>query len=150
MKEFEMLCKEFEQMDVVSYTAYLTEKSTNVLPALQAAAENGVDGAAIFFSFIMSAIAADGKLAEEEYAIISPLLRAFFNRDVTYEECQKAFKEYKKEAKQLKTIANQMVDILGLFSDDLKNDIVIICLMICAIDGKVSLKEKRWIKQLAA
>ena len=147
MKEFEILCKEFEQMDVVSYTAYLTEKSTHVLPALQAAAENGVDGAAIF---IMSAIAADGKLAEEEYAIISPLLKAFFNREVTYEECQKAFKEYKKEAKQLKSIANQMVDILGLFSDELKNDIVIICLMICAIDGKVSLKEKRWIKQLAA
>jgi len=150
MKEFEMLCKEFEQMDVVSYTAYLTEKSLHVLPALQAVAENGIDGAAIFFSFIMGAIAADGKLAEEEYAIISPLLRSFFNRDVTYEECQKAFKEYKKETRQLKTVANQMIDILGLFSEELKNDIVIICLMICAIDGKVSLKEKRWIMQLVA
>ena len=50
----------------------------------------------------MSAIAADGKLAEEEYAIISPLLKAFFNREVTYEECQKAFKEYKKE--ELRTV----------------------------------------------
>ena len=43
-----------------------------------------------------------------------------------------------------------MVDILGLLSDELKDDIVIICLMICAIDGKVSLKEKKWIKQLIA
>ena len=117
MKDFELLCKEFEKMDAVSYSAYLTEKSLHVLPALQAAAENGIDGSAIFFSFIMGAIVADGKLAEEEYAIIYPLLKAFFNREVTYEECQKTFKEYKKEAKQLTIVANQMVDILGLFSE---------------------------------
>ena len=150
MKEFDKLCKEFEKMDVLSYTAYLTEKASTVLPALQAAAENGVDGSAIFFSFIMGAIAADGKLAEEEFAIICPLLKAFYNRDVTYEECKNVFNQYKKEVKKLPIVADQMVDILGLFSEELKNDIVMICLMICAIDGKVSYKEKKWIKQLIA
>ena len=41
-----------------------------------------------------------------------------------------------------------MVDILGELDDELKDDIVIVCMMICAIDGKISLKEKNWIKQL--
>ena len=27
--------------------------------------------------------------------------------------------------------------------------IIIVCLMVCAIDGKISGKEKKWIKQLA-
>lgn len=150
MKEFDLLCKEFEQMDALSYTSYLAEKSMNVLPALQAVAEDGIDGTTIFFSFIMGAIVADGKLAEEEYALISPLLKAFFNKNITYEECKNFFKDYKKQTKEIKSVSNQMIDILGLLSEDLKNDIVIICLMICAIDGKVSLKEKRWIKQLIA
>jgi len=150
MKEFDLLCKEFEQMDLTSYTSYLAEKSLNVLPALEAIAEDGIDGAAIFFSFIMGAIVADGKLAEEEYLIMSPLLKAFFGKTVAYEECKKLFKNYKKETKELKIVVDHMVDVLGLLSDELKNDIVIICLMICAIDGKVSLKEKKWIKQLIA
>lgn len=150
MKEFDLLCKEFEQMDIVSYTTYLAEKSLNVLPALQAVAENGIDGSSIFFSFIMGAIVADGKLAEEEYILICPLLKSFFGRDISYEDCKKVFKEYKKETKQLKIVTDQMIDVLGLLSEELKNDIVIICLMICAIDGKVSLKEKKWIKQLIA
>ena len=150
MKEFDLLCKEFEQMDVLTYSAYLAEKSMTVLPALQTVAENGIDGATIFFTFVMGAIAADGKLAEEEYAIISPLLQSFFGKTVTYEECKKAFKSYKREAKELTQMVDKMVDILGLLSEELKNDIVIICLMICAIDGKVSLKEKKWIKQLIA
>lgn len=150
MKEFEQLCKEFEQLDIMSYSAYLTEKSLNVLPALQAIAEDGIDGASIFFSFIIGAIVADGKLASEEYLLISPLLKTFFGQTVSYEECKKVLKSYKKESNELKNVVNQMVDILGLLSDELKNDIVIICLMICAIDGKVSLKEKKWIKQLIA
>lgn len=150
MKEFDVLCKEFEQMDILSYSAYLTEKSLNVLPALQRIAEDGIDGASIFFSFIIGAVVADGKLAEEEYLIISPLLKTFFGQTVSYEECKKFLKIYKKESNEIKKVVDQMVDILGLLSDELKDDIVIICLMICAIDGKVSLKEKKWIKQLIA
>ena len=41
-----------------------------------------------------------------------------------------------------------MVDILGTISLDLKRDIIIVCMMICAVDGKISYKERKWIKQL--
>ena len=41
-----------------------------------------------------------------------------------------------------------MVDILGMVSVELKTDIILVCLMVCAIDGHVSRKEKKWIKQL--
>lgn len=56
----------------------------------------------------------------------------------------------RKENKELKNVTAKMIDILALLSDDLKNDIVIICMMICAIDGKISSKEKKWIMQLIA
>ncbi len=43
---------------------------------------------------------------------------------------------------------DRMVDVIGLVSPELKDDIVLVCLMVCAVDGKVSAKEKKWIKQL--
>ena len=41
-----------------------------------------------------------------------------------------------------------MVDVIGCFSDEMKTDIVIVAMLICAVDGKISFKEKNWIKKL--
>ncbi len=148
MKAFDALCKEFEQLDAGTYTALLAEKSLNVLPALQAVAGSDVDGAELFASFILGAIAADGKLSEEEYLLCYPLLHAFFGDEVNYEDCKNAAKLLRSESRAFKKSLDEIVDFLGLLSDDLKDDVVLICLMICAIDGKVSAKEKSWIKKL--
>lgn len=150
MKNFDLLCKEFEQIDPVTYTVYLTEKSAQIIPILSRAAENGIVGTGIFFSFIMGAIAADGKLSEEEYSLVAPLLKLFLGDSINYESAKNIFNTFKKENRELKNVVDQMIDIIGLFSDELKNDLIIICLMICAVDGKISNKEKKWIMQLMA
>lgn len=150
MKDFDLLCKEFEQMEPEKYTAYLTVKSAEIIPILKSAAVDGLSGTIIFFSFIMGAIAADGKLSPEEYKLIYPLLNAFLGDSTNYDDAKKVFKSLRKENKELKNVTAKMIDILALLSDDLKNDIVIICMMICAIDGKISSKEKKWIMQLIA
>ena len=41
-----------------------------------------------------------------------------------------------------------MVDLIGFADEDLKDEIVLLCLLVCAIDGEVSDEEKAWIKQL--
>lgn len=148
MKEFNQICKEFEQLDVLNYSAILAEKSVKILPALKEITQDGVTGAAIYATFILGAIAADGKLSEEEYLLSYPLLRVFFGEAVNYEEIKYAVKRLKTESNELKDSVDAMVDILGMIDEDLKSDIITVCMMICAIDGKISLKEKRWIKQL--
>lgn len=110
--------------------------------------QDGETGVEIFASFIFGAIAADGRLSETEYAVLSPLLHAFFGDELDYETCKKAFRQMRPEQKELKKTVDEMVDVLGLLSDDLKDDIITACLLICAVDGKVSLREKNWIKQL--
>ena len=57
-------------------------------------------------------------------------------------------KSMRADNRQLKRYVDDMVDLLGLVSDDLKEDIILVCLILCAVDGKISAKEKRWIKQL--
>lgn len=61
---------------------------------------------------------------------------------------KKIAKEFKQEGKELKQYIDYIVDIFGLISDELKEDIITVCLLICAIDGNISAKEKNWIKQL--
>ncbi|MBO5076761.1 MAG: TerB family tellurite resistance protein [Clostridia bacterium] len=145
MKEFNDLCREFEEMDVESYNEILGELSARIIPALQYIT---AESEQIFARFLMGAVVSDGKLSEEEYAFMEPALRRFFGTGIDYDYCKALVKENKTMSKELKSDVDYMVDFLGLLSDDLKNDIITTCLMVCAIDGKVSLKEKRWIKQL--
>ncbi len=150
MKDFDLLCKEFEQMEPEKYATYLNVKSAEILPILKSAAADGLSGTIIFFSFVLGAIAADGKLSTDEYNLIYPLLNVFLGDSINYENAKDIFKSLKRESKDLKNVTTKMIDILGLLSENLKEDIVIICMMICAVDGKISFKEKKWIMQLIA
>lgn len=148
MKDFNRLCKEFEELDVLSYGAILGKKSLKVIPALSAITDDGLDGVTIFATFVLGAIAADGKLSEEEYLLGYPLLYTFFGNEIDYESCKRAARLLRPESRELKRAVNEMADVFGQLSEELKEDIVIICMLICSVDGKISLKEKNWIKKL--
>lgn len=150
MVTFNDICKQFENLDSTTYTALLLDRSARILPALAAITENEEDGVMIFANFILGAIAADGKLSEEEYLVTEPLLKAFFGESLNYETCRDQVATMRKETRVLKKSVDQMVDLLGLVSEELKSDIVLVCMLICAVDGKISHKEKTWIKQLIA
>ena len=76
MKDFDKICRDFENIDINTYAAVLTEKALKLIPALSAFSEDGLSGVELFASFIYGAIAADGKLSEDEYALIYPLLHS--------------------------------------------------------------------------
>ena len=148
MNDFNKLCKEFESIDAATYSTILAEKSLRIVPALMAITEDGLSGAEIFASFIMGAIAADGKLSEEEYMLVYPMLHLFFGDNVNYDDCKKAVRSLRHEGKELGKIVDEMVDVIGLLSEDLKDDIIIVIMLITAVDGRISLREKNWIKKL--
>ena len=149
MFEFNKLCKAFEEMDPRTFIAIIAEKSAMIIAALTAITKDGMDGMKIYTNFILCSIAADGKLAEEEHVILTPAFEALVGKEVTYEDAIAIFKEAGLDkSKDCKNVVDEMVDILGMISLDLKRDIIIVCMMICAVDGKISRKEKKWIKQL--
>lgn len=148
MKEFDKLCKEFEQLNPVEYAAILAAKSARIVPALNAISEDGVGGAELLADFVLCSIVADGKLSEEEFLVMKPMMDVFFGEFFNYEDCKETVKLIKRDGKQFKKYLDETVDMIGQLSEDLKDDIILVCLLICAIDGKVSAKEKAWIKQL--
>jgi hypothetical protein len=148
MTDFNKLCKQAEELDMLTYSEVLREKSDKVLPVLKQINRNGLDGVTIFSSFIIGAIVADGKLSEEEYMLAYPMFRVFFGKSVNYDSSKQLIKSLRTEIKEFKKYLDLMVDTFGELSEELKDDIIYVCLLICAIDGKVSLSEKAWIKKL--
>ena len=149
MFEFNKICRAFEQMDPQTYKEIIAEKSVNIIAALTAITKDGMDGMKIYMNFILCSIAADGVLAQEEYMILKPAFEALAGKGVPYEDAVAIFKEAGLDkSKDYKKVVDEMVDILGMISLDLKRDIIIVCMMICAVDGKITRKEKKWIKQL--
>ena len=66
MKDFDKICRDFENIDINTYAAVLTEKALKLIPALSAFSEDGLSGVELFASFSYGAIAADGKLSEDK------------------------------------------------------------------------------------
>ena len=119
-----------------------------VKPALNVLADDPAEVNGMLAMFMMASVYADGKLDEAEYEMILPMLKAFFGDSLDYETTKQAVKAFKPEGKQLMALVDDIVDMIGQLSEDLKDDLIMICLLICAVDGKVTAKEKKYIKQL--
>ena len=148
MTEFDDLCREAEDIDFETRCAILKGKSQEILPLLSEKSEDGESGADILSTFLFSAMAADGRLSEEEYDLLYPLLSSFLGDKINYTDAKKAVGAMRKENREMKKISEDMVGVLAEFSEDLRREIVLVIMMICAADGKISLSEKLWIKKL--
>ena len=148
MKDFNELCRSVEELSPLEYAAVLGRTSLKIMPALRAFSEDGRPCPAVPPAFVIASVYADGKLDESEYLLMAPLLKAFFGEDFDFEDAKKLAKEWRKEGRAVKKEVDYLVDFLGTLSEDLKGDIIFACLLMCAVDGKVSLKEKAYIRQL--
>ena len=149
MSDFDTLCKKLEEMDPETFNQIFNELSVGVIVKLSELTADGKDGLSAYLQFILASVAADGALSEEEFMLLKPIFDKMADKDLTYEEGVEIFKGMgldKPEA--YKDVVDTMVDIIGLVDEDLKDDIVMLCLLVCAIDGEVSQKEKDWIRQL--
>jgi tellurite resistance protein len=148
MSDFDKLCKEFEQLDPLTFSDTLRVKSVKIIAALSAITMDGMAGTQIYTAFILAAVAADGRLDEKEFNLIRPALEIALESEITYDEAKKLLREVKKDIKDARNELDMMVDILGEVSEELKDDIIIVTMLICAVDGKITPSEKKWIRQL--
>jgi len=149
MASFDELCNYIENLDEATFTAVFDKKSTDVLTALTEHS-NGHAAINAYLHFILASVAADGVLSEAEFKLLRPMFENLNGGEVDYEGAKKIFEEMGlNNADDYRQVVDTMVDILGIVDDSVKDDIIMLCLMTCAIDGKVSEKEKDWIRQLS-
>lgn len=149
MTNFDTLCEKLEGLSFEEKKALIDVYTSKLVPVLAEISQDEQSGIEIYTHFVLCAVAADGKLAEEEFQLLKPMFDAMLEKDSTYEEAAVVFKvSGLDKPEQYKKTVDLMVDLFGLLSEELKYDLVNVCLLVCAIDGEVSADEKEWILNL--
>lgn len=148
MFEFKRLCDSYEALTGVERGILLEEKTVTVMAKLHSLAIPGIDPVSVLAGFIIGSVAADGRINEKEYVMIYPALVRAFGGDFDFASVKESFRRDKDGRRMIAKYTEQMIAILDLLDEDIKNDIITLCLCIVAIDGKISFKEKNYIKRL--
>lgn len=147
MFEFNKLCNECEKLSTLEKGVMLTEKSVSVLRRLRQAEIPGIDPVETLAAFIVGSVVSDGVLDEKSYLYMYPSLVKAFGSDFDFVKVKSLYKTAKDVKKEIERHSKDLIKVVGA-DENLKADIISLCLMVTAIDGKISFKEKRYIKQL--
>ena len=150
MFEFSKLCKKFESLSVLERSALLTSKSVDILAKLGQLDLPGVDPIHTLAGFILGSVVADGQVNEQEYLMIYPSLLYVFGNNFNFDSIKKSFRQDRDGRNEIKQYTKEMLSLLSLADERLKEDIILLCLCVVSVDNKVSLREQRYIRQLCA
>lgn len=150
MFEFAKVMKEYENMTAVERGLVLTGKSVKILATLADYDIEEIDPVETLAAFVIGSVVADGKLHEKEYLLIYPALVKVFGADFDFESIKECFENERATNKEIKKYTTELAQILGMLDEELQSDIVMLCLCIMSIDGKISLKERNYVKRLMA
>ena len=67
------------------------------------------------------------------------------------EDCKEIAKATLEDKKDLKLAAKYLAEnYLSLWNENDKENVIMLCIALCAIDGEISAKEVKWLKELVA
>ena len=150
MFDFIKLCKRFEKTSALERGALLAEKSVKVLAGLRNLDVTGLDAVNVLASFLIGWVVCDGSVNEMEYLLIYPSLVRIFGDDFDYASIKAAFGKGAQGKQAVKTCTEQMEQIFAALDDDLRRDVFALCMCAVSVDGKISLKERMYLRRLAS
>lgn len=148
MLEFAKLCKEYEKLSATERGLLLAESSVKVLAKLKLLDLPGVDPVYTLAGFILGSVVADGRVNEQEYLLIYPALLHVFGDDFDFESVKESFHKDRDSRNILKEYTEEMVSLLSLADESLQRDLIVLCLCVVTVDGKISLRERNYIRKL--
>ena len=144
-RSFQALCDSIEAQGPESNRTKLIALSKAVMPALDSLG----NGKELLASIVISAVIADGELSEKEYDLSHPFFDVLFGDQVSYAECKKLAQT--RDAATLKDSVDKFIDACAAISDgknDLKTYLTLCCIYACAIDGKITRKERKFLQTI--
>lgn len=148
MSDFEELYDSFKRLTSAEKNVFLNETFCRVIQKIENLSVNGIDPVGAVAGFVIGSVTADGRLNEKEYLIIYPTLVKVFGEGFDFGNIKSAFSGSKDSIEAVKRYTENMIRILGLADNKLKEDIIMLCLCIVSTDGKVTQNEKRYIRSL--
>lgn len=147
MFEFKKLCNTLEELNPVERGVILAEKSVSVIKGLSGL-NIPLDPVKTLVTFIIGSVVSDNSINEKDYLYIYPSLVKAFGNDFDFISAKQAIGLAKDIKKEITKYTKEMISIINVCDEELATDIISLCLLITSVDGKISLKEKRYIRQL--
>lgn len=147
MFEFKKLCNTLEELNPVERGVILAEKSVSVIKGLSGL-NIPLDPVKTLVTFIIGSVVSDNSINEKDYLYIYPSLVKAFGNDFDFISAKQAIGLAKDIKKEITKYTKEMISIISVCDEELATDIISLCLLITSVDGKISLKEKRYIRQL--
>lgn len=148
MFEYIEKCKKFEKLSTFERFALLANKSLIITNKLSELGLNVNNSLSLIATFILGSIVSDGEVNEKEFLLIYPALLRTFGDNFDFDSIKEAFQNDFKTRNELKNYLKDILSLLNSVSNELKEDIIDICFAIVTIDGKLSLKERIYMKKL--
>ena len=145
MFEFKKLCNTLEELNPIERGVILAEKSVSVIKGLSGL-NIPLDPVKTLVTFIIGSVVSDNSINEKDYLYIYPSLVKAFGNDFDFISAKQAIGLAKDIKKEITKYTKEMISIINVC--ELATDIISLCLLITSVDGKISLKEKRYIRQL--
>ena len=147
MFEFKKLCNTLEELNPIERGVILAEKSVSVIKGLSGL-NIPLDPVKTLVTFIIGSVVSDNSINEKDYLYIYPSLVKAFGNDFDFISAKQAIGLAKDIKKEITKYTKEMISIINVCDEELATDIISLCLLITSGDGKISLKEKRYIRQL--
>lgn len=148
MFEYIEKCKKFEKLSTFDRFALLANKSFIITNKLSELGLNVNDSLSLIATFILGSIVSDGEVNEKEFLLMYPALLRTFGDNFDFDSIKEAFQNDFKTRNELKNYLKDILSLLNTVSNELKEDIIDICFAIVTIDGKLSLKERIYMRKL--
>ena len=148
MFEYIEKCKKFEKLSTFERFALLANKSLIVTNNLSELGFNVNESLSLIATFILGSIISDGEVNEKEFLLMYPALLRAFGDNFDFDSIKEAFQNDFKTRNELKNYLKDILSLLNSVSNELKEDIIDICFAIVTIDGKLSLKERIYMRKL--
>lgn len=148
MFEYIEKCKKFEKLSTFERFALLANKSFIITNKLSELGLNVNESLSLIATFILGSIVSDGEVNEKEFLLMYPALLRTFGDNFDFDSIKEAFQNDFKTRNELKNYLKDILSLLNSVSNELKEDIIDICFAIVTIDGKLSLKERIYMRKL--
>ncbi len=147
MSDLKTLLRQVEDMPTSAILKGIMDHTKPVLEGLESV---GIDEPVkMYLTLVISMIAVDGKLAENEYQVLSPMVEAVIGRKMTYAEAKDfVFKGSSFNDKELRANITNVVNMVYNRDQRVFMEIMILLIYISGVDGDICRRERKFLEQL--
>lgn len=151
MKTVDQLCSEFQGLSQEEVLVALSTYAMKAISSCVNYAHNPMEASTALGVLLFAAIIADDRISEEELTVLYPSLKIALGPDADMDECKALAEEMLEGKEECMEAAKEFAEVyLSRWLNEDKEDVIMLCIALCAIDGVISNKEKAWLKELVA